>query len=152
MADVNYRKNLLGSARAGALGFNAHAANIVAALFLACGQDAAHVVEGSTAITTIELTRNGDLYCSVTMPALPVGTVGGGTGLGTQIDCMTFLGVQGREKPGVQIHRNLRNSCCRCSCRGDNHLCSSAAGHLARAMQNSEIYERKYIVQDNLHH
>src|SRR5690606_17310142 len=47
LVEVNYRKNLVGSARAGALGYNAHAANVIAACFIACGQDAAHVVEGS---------------------------------------------------------------------------------------------------------
>ena len=61
MFEVNYSKNLLGSARAGAMGFNAHAANIIAAIYLACGQDAAHVVEGSTAITSMELTKYGEI-------------------------------------------------------------------------------------------
>ena len=50
LIEANYRKNLVGSARAGSFGFNAHAANVVAATFIACGQDAAHVVEGSSAI------------------------------------------------------------------------------------------------------
>lgn len=95
MFEVNYSKNLLGSARAGAMGFNAHAANIIAAVYLACGQDAAHVVEGSTAITSMELTKYEEIHCSVTLPALPVGTVGGGTGLGTQRDCLNILGVAG---------------------------------------------------------
>ncbi len=48
LAEVNLRKNLVGSARAGSLGFNAHAANVIAAMFIACGQDPAHVVEGSS--------------------------------------------------------------------------------------------------------
>ena len=134
MADVNYRKNLLGSARAGALGFNAHAANIVAALFLACGQDAAHVVEGSTAITTIELTRNGDLYCSVTMPALPVGTVGGGTTLGTQKDCLKLLGVQGPGEPAGSNSKKFAEIVAAGVLAGEISLIAAqAAGHLARA-------------------
>lgn len=134
MADVNYRKNLLGSARAGALGFNAHAANIVAALFLACGQDAAHVVEGSTAITTIEVTRNGDLYCSVTMPALPVGTVGGGTGLGTQKDCLKLLGVQGPGEPAGSNSKKFAEIVAAGVLAGEISLIAAqAAGHLARA-------------------
>jgi hydroxymethylglutaryl-CoA reductase (NADPH) len=94
MADVNYRKNLIGSARAGSIGFNAHAANIAAAMFIACGQDAAHVVEASNAITTMELTDDG-LYCSVTLPSLNVGTVGGGTRIATQEECLIMLGVAG---------------------------------------------------------
>jgi hydroxymethylglutaryl-CoA reductase (NADPH) len=53
LLEVNARKNLVGSARAGSLGFNAHAANIIAAMFIACGQDPAHVVEGSLCITQL---------------------------------------------------------------------------------------------------
>ncbi|MDD4249622.1 MAG: hydroxymethylglutaryl-CoA reductase (NADPH), partial [Methanosarcina sp.] len=106
MFEVNYSKNLLGSARAGALGFNAHAANIIAAVYLACGQDAAHVVEGSTAITSMELTKYEEIHCSVTLPALPVGTVGGGTGLGTQRDCLNILGVAGAgDTPGINSRK-----------------------------------------------
>lgn len=134
MAEVNYRKNLLGSARAGALGFNAHSANIVAALFLACGQDAAHVVEGSTAITTIEVTRKGDLYCSVTMPALPVGTVGGGTSLDTQKDCLKLLGVQGPGEPAGSNSKKFAEIVAAGVLAGEISLIAAqAAGHLARA-------------------
>src|SRR3989344_2869672 len=43
----------IGSEVAGALGKNLHAANIIAALYLATGQDAAHVVEGSLADTSV---------------------------------------------------------------------------------------------------
>ncbi|QYZ79491.1 hydroxymethylglutaryl-CoA reductase (NADPH) [Methanofollis formosanus] len=99
LVEVNYRKNLIGSARAGALGFNAHAANLVAAMYLACGQDAAHVVEGSSAITTVEATGDGGVYVSVTLPAVQVGTVGGGTGIDTQAACLRLLGVAGGGEP-----------------------------------------------------
>lgn len=134
MVDVNYRKNLLGSARAGALGFNAHAANVIAALFLACGQDAAHVVEGSTAITTMELTGYGDLYCAVTIPALPVGTVGGGTGIGTQKDCLNLLGVAGAGEPPGTNSKKLAEIITVGVLAGELSLIGAqAAGHLARA-------------------
>lgn len=92
--EVNTRKNLVGSARAGALGFNAHAANVIAAIFLATGQDIAHVVEGSNCITTAESSQNG-VYVSVTLPSLQVGTVGGGTKLACQNECLTMLGCAG---------------------------------------------------------
>lgn len=98
LVEVNYRKNFVGSARAGSLGFNAHAANIIAALYLACGQDAAHVVEGSSAITTVEETEGG-VYVAVTLPAVQVGTVGGGTGIDTQAACLRLLGVAGGGEP-----------------------------------------------------
>jgi hydroxymethylglutaryl-CoA reductase (NADPH) len=49
LVEVQYRKNLLGSIAAGAMGYNAHYANVLSAFFLATGQDPAHVVGGSTA-------------------------------------------------------------------------------------------------------
>ncbi|MDR3101854.1 MAG: hydroxymethylglutaryl-CoA reductase (NADPH) [Methanocalculaceae archaeon] len=100
LAEVNTRKNLVGSARAASFGFNAQAANVVAAMFLACGQDPAHVVEGSNAITTVDEVPGG-AYVSVSLPSLQVGTVGGGTGIATQRACLSMLGVAGGGKnPG----------------------------------------------------
>ncbi|MFB6068459.1 MAG: hydroxymethylglutaryl-CoA reductase (NADPH) [Halobacterium sp.] len=96
--EANTRKNLVGSAKAGSLGFNAHAANVVAAVFLATGQDAAQVVEGSNAITTVEA-RDDDLYASVNLASLEVGTVGGGTKLPTQREAQDVLGVRGSGDP-----------------------------------------------------
>ncbi|MDY7081954.1 MAG: 3-hydroxy-3-methylglutaryl-CoA reductase, partial [Halobacteria archaeon] len=61
IAEVNNRKTLVGSMRAGTLGGNAHAANVIASMYLATGQDEAHVVEGSSAITTASV-RDDDLY------------------------------------------------------------------------------------------
>ncbi|HJJ47333.1 MAG TPA: hydroxymethylglutaryl-CoA reductase (NADPH), partial [Methanocorpusculum sp.] len=94
LIEVNIRKNLIGSARAASLGFNAHAANVAAALFLATGQDAAHVVEASTTLTTVDKAENG-VYVSVTIPDLPVGTVGGGTHLPCQHEALAMLGCTG---------------------------------------------------------
>jgi hydroxymethylglutaryl-CoA reductase (NADPH) len=98
IAEANTRKNLIGSAKAGSLGFNAHAANVVAAVFLATGQDAAQVVEGSNAITTAEA-RDEGLYASVNLASLEVGTVGGGTKLPTQKEALDVLGVRGGGDP-----------------------------------------------------
>jgi len=99
IAEINTRKNLVGSAKAGALGFNAHVANAVAAMFLATGQDEAQVVEGANAITTAETTPDGDLYVSVSLASLEVGTVGGGTKLPTQAAGLDILGVRGGGDP-----------------------------------------------------
>jgi len=99
IAEINTRKNLLGSAKAGALGFNAHVANPVAAMFLATGQDEAQVVEGANAITSAEVTDDGDLYISVSLASLEVGTVGGGTKLPTQSEALDILGVGGGGDP-----------------------------------------------------
>ena len=98
IAEVNTRKNLVGSAKAGSLGFNAHVANVVAGVFLATGQDAAQVVEGSNAITTVEV-REDELYASVSLASLEVGTVGGGTKLPTQAAALSVLGVAGGGDP-----------------------------------------------------
>ncbi len=98
IAEANTRKNLVGSAKAGSLGFNAHAANVVGAAFLALGQDIAQVVEGSNAITTVEARENG-LYASVTLASLEVGTVGGGTKLPTQSEALDIVGVRGGGDP-----------------------------------------------------
>jgi hydroxymethylglutaryl-CoA reductase (NADPH) len=99
VAEANERKNLVGSAKAGSLGFNAQAANVVAAAFLATGQDEAQVVEGSNAITTAEVTDDGDLYASISLASLEVGTVGGGTNLPTQAAALELLGVAGGGDP-----------------------------------------------------
>ena len=94
IAEVVYRKNQLGSIMAGSLGFNAHYANIIAALFIATGQDPAHVVEGSLGVTTAEVLDNGDLYFSIYLPSLVVGTVGGGTHLPTQQEAISLMNVR----------------------------------------------------------
>jgi len=98
IAEANTRKNLVGSAKAGSLGFNAHAANVVAAAFLATGQDEAQVVEGANAITTID-DRGDALYASVSIASLEVGTVGGGTKLPTQAEALDVLDLRGGGDP-----------------------------------------------------
>ncbi|KAG6400172.1 hypothetical protein SASPL_136997 [Salvia splendens] len=104
IVELNMLKNLTGSAIAGALGgFNAHAANIVSAIFIATGQDPAQNIESSHCITMMEAINDGrDLHISVTMPSIEVGTVGGGTQLASQSACLNLLGVKGanKESPG----------------------------------------------------
>lgn len=95
---LSMRKCWLGSALAGAApgGLNAHAANVVAAMFLATGQDCAQVVESSNCVTSIEEDRKtGGIIASCSMPSLEVGTVGGGTRLTAQSGCLKMLGAQG---------------------------------------------------------
>ena len=133
--EVNYRKNLVGSARAGAMGFNAHAANVVAAMFIACGQDAAHSIDGSTCITTVDLTETGT-YVAVTLPSLPVGTVGGGTGVETQQECLKLLGVAGSGNPPGTNAKKLAEIIGSAVLAGELSLLGAlAAQHLARAHQ-----------------
>jgi len=96
LVHTNMHKNLIGSAMAGSLGgFNAHASNIVTAVFLATGQDPAQNVESSNCITLMEETDEGDLWISCTMPSIEVGTVGGGTSLEAQAACLEAIGCKG---------------------------------------------------------
>lgn len=108
MVEVNIAKNLVGSAVAGTMGGNnAHSANIVAAMFLACGQDPAQVVESANCMTSLELTPEGHLFAAVTMPSVEVGTIGGGTILSPQSASLKLLGVKGShpEKPGANAQQ-----------------------------------------------
>lgn len=133
LLEVNARKNLVGSARAGSLGFNAHAANIIAAMFIACGQDPAHVVEGSLCITTVDSAPDG-VYVSVTLPALPVGTVGGGTGIDTQAESLRMLDVLGSGTPPGSNAKKLAEIIASGVLAGELSLLGAlAAQHLARA-------------------
>ena len=115
--EVWLAKCMIGSAMSGSMGFNAQYANVIAATFLATGQDLGHVGEGSMGITTCEVTssssrassasrgislddngipgqaRDDSLYVSVYLPDLMVGTVGGGTGLATQKEALKIIGV-----------------------------------------------------------
>ncbi|WP_298519137.1 hydroxymethylglutaryl-CoA reductase (NADPH) [uncultured Methanobrevibacter sp.] len=128
--EVNIAKNLIGSAASGTMAFNAHYANMVAAIFLATGQDAAHVVEGSLGITTAE-NRNGDLYFSVNLPDLPIATVGGGTSLEVAKEGLNILGVAGSGKA-----REFAEIVASTVMAGELSLLGAlAAGHLARAHQ-----------------
>lgn len=74
LVELNTLKNLVGSAIAGSLGgFNAHASNIVTAIYIATGQDPAQNVESSQCITLMEAVNGGkDLHISVTMPSIEV--------------------------------------------------------------------------------
>lgn len=94
IVETNTRKNLIGSAMAGSMGFNAHAANMLAAIYIATGQDPAHVVDGSLCMTVCEEV-DGDLYMSVRLPAVEVGTVGGGTRLPSQSAALDMIGCRG---------------------------------------------------------
>ena len=101
MAELNVGKNLIGSALAGSIGgFNAHASNLVTALYLATGQDPAQNVESSNCLTQMEVDSTipgatPGLLVSVSMPCIEVGTVGGGTSLAAQSACLDMLGCRG---------------------------------------------------------
>ena len=106
LVEVQYRKNLLGSIAAGSLGFNAHYANILAAFFLATGQDPAQVGEAAVGVTCIEQRGPEGVVASVFMPDVPLAAIGGGTGLSTQREALDMLGVKAdSERPGSAVMR-----------------------------------------------
>lgn len=90
IVEINKSKVWLGGHMSGSLGFNAHIANMVAGIFVATGQDLAHVVDASTSSINMD-NDNGDLYINLRIPALNIGTVGGGTQLDTQRECLQMI-------------------------------------------------------------
>lgn len=105
MHELNLRKNLVGSIAAGSLrAANAHYANMLLAFYLATGQDAANIVEGSQGITHTEV-RGTDLYFSCTIPHLIVGTVGNGKGLDFVTENLERLGCREEREAGANARR-----------------------------------------------
>lgn len=92
-----WRMSALGGVLSGTIGVQGHYANGLAAMYIACGQDAACVAESSVGVTRFEIDAQGGLYASVTLPNLIVGTVGGGTGLPSQQACLQLLGLAGSD-------------------------------------------------------
>ena len=89
-----WQSTVVGHIQAGAIGYNGHAANGLTAIFIATGQDVANIVNSALAMTIFEPHPEG-LYVSTTLSALSVATVGGGTGLPTQRECLSVMGCEG---------------------------------------------------------
>ena len=106
IAELNQRKNWVGTALAGGLrSANAHYANMLLAFYLATGQDAANIVEGSQGFTLAEARGEAGLYFSVTLPNLIVGTVGNGKGLPFVEENLRALGCREEREPGANARR-----------------------------------------------
>lgn len=139
VADLNLRKNLLGSILAGGVrSANAHVANLLLAFYLATGQDAANIVEGSQAIVHAE-DRAGDLYFSLSLPNLIVGTVGNGKGLPFVEEALTRLGCRAERAPGENARR-LAQICAATAWCGELSLLAALTcpGELMAAHQKLE--------------
>ncbi|MGL1936075.1 MAG: hydroxymethylglutaryl-CoA reductase [Fibrobacterales bacterium] len=96
---VEYWKiSSIGGVLSGTIGFQGHYANGLTALYMACGQDVACVSESAVGITKMEITENNDLYASVNLPNIIIGTVGGGTQLPSQKACLDIMGLAGEGK------------------------------------------------------
>nr|CAD2136563.1 unnamed protein product [Meloidogyne enterolobii] len=96
MVAIGHAKLLVGSSAACTIGgWNAHAANVVASLFIATGQDAAQTVSSSMCMTQLnKRALDGALHISCTMNCLEVGAIGGGTMLSPQSKCLEILGCR----------------------------------------------------------
>lgn len=80
-------------------GFQINIANAVAGVFVATGQDIACVHESSIAELHLEVDSvTKDLYASLNMPNLVVGTVGGGVNLPAQKQMLQMMGCYGDGK------------------------------------------------------
>ncbi len=105
IAALNVKKNLIGTLLAGGLrSANAHFANMLLAFYLATGQDAANIIEGSQGIVHAE-PRGDDLYFSVTIPNVIVGTAGNGKDLPFVQENLRQLGCLEPRPPGANARR-----------------------------------------------
>jgi hydroxymethylglutaryl-CoA reductase (NADPH) len=105
IVDINIKKNLIGTMVAGGLrSANAHYANMLLAFYLATGQDAANIIEGSQGIVHAEV-RGDDLYFSCTLPNLIMGTVGNGKGIDFVEENLAALGCKEDRQPGGNARR-----------------------------------------------
>ena len=91
-------RSQFGGFLAGANNNGSHSANGITAMFIACGQDVANVAESSAALAYADITKDGDYYFSITIPALIVATHGGGTNLATQRECLELMDCFGKDK------------------------------------------------------
>jgi len=110
--------------QSGAIGAQGHVANGLTAMFIACGQDVACVSEAAIGMTRMELTPQGDLYASVTLPALIVGTVGGGTSLPTQRQCLEMMDCYGAGKAN-----KFAEICCAVALAGELSIGAALCAH-----------------------
>ena len=127
-----WRAGTLSGIQSGTLGNPAHIANALAAIYLACGQDVACVAESAVGIVRMEVLDSGDLYCSLTLTNLIVGTIGGGTGLATQRECLGIIGCSGPDSA-----RKFAEVCCAVAMAGELSIAGAlSAGHFAAAHQS----------------
>lgn len=117
--------------QSGAIGIHGHISNGLTAIFMACGQDVACISEASVGMTRMEVDDNGDLYACVTLPNLIVGTVGGGTHLGTQRECLEMMDCLGEGKS-----RKFAEICGAVILAGELSIAAALAmGHFSQAHQ-----------------
>ncbi|MCA9402822.1 MAG: hydroxymethylglutaryl-CoA reductase [Candidatus Omnitrophica bacterium] len=122
---------MYGGINSGSIGVNGHFANALAGIYLACGQDVACVAESAIGTSRAEVTTKGDLYVCISMPNIVVGTVGGGTHLPTQRECLELMGCYGAGQA-----KKLAEICAAAALAGEISIAAAmAAGHFTRAHQ-----------------
>lgn len=124
-----WQTGTLAAIQSGAAGNPAHIANALTAIFIACGQDVACISEAAVGIERMEAKPNGDLYASMTLPGLIVGTVGGGTALPTQKESLELMDCGSPEDVG-----KFAEICCAVALAGELSIGAALAeGHFAAA-------------------
>lgn len=122
---------ITGSAYAGMMGMNANFANVVAAMFAATGQDIASVHESSVGQFHLERHKDG-VRAYLMLPNLVVGSVGGGTRLPGQRECLQIVGAYGRAK-AARLAEIIAGYCLALDL---STLSAIAAGHFATAHES----------------
>ncbi|HSQ97658.1 MAG TPA: hypothetical protein VLL98_02965 [Rickettsiales bacterium] len=104
IVNINTKKNLIGSILAGSIcSANAHYANMLLACFLATGQDAGNIIEGSQGITFCKVLQDGSLYFSVNCPNIIVGTIGHGKDLNYTKNNLELMGCLNNEESSKKL-------------------------------------------------
>lgn len=131
-----WQTGTLAAVQAGAVGNHGHITNALTSIFIACGQDVACIAEAAVGTERMEARPNGDLYASLTLPGLIVGTVGGGTSLPTQKECLELMDCGTADDIG-----KFAEICCAVALAGELSIGAAIAeGHFAAAHQE---YGRK---------
>jgi len=124
-----WQTGTLAALQAGAVGNQGHISNALTAIFIACGQDVACVAEAAVGIIRLDVKGNGDLYASLTLPGLIVGTVGGGTALPTQKESLELMDCSAPADVG-----KFAEICCAVALAGELSIGAAIAeGHFAAA-------------------
>ena len=126
-----WKTGTLAAVQSGAVGNYGHITNALTALFIASGQDVACIAEAAVGVVRMEPKNNGDLYASLTLPGLIVGTLGGGTGLPTQKEALELMDCSRPEDVG-----KFAEVCCAVALAGELSIGAAIAeGHFAAAHQ-----------------
>lgn len=144
IVQLNIKKNLIGNiVSGGMLTANAHFANMLLGFYLATGQDAANIIEGSQGIVYADL-RGDDLYFSVTLPNIIVGTVGNGKTHGFVRENLELMGCLESREPGKNARRLAIIAACTVLC-GELSLLAAQTnpGELMRSHIKLERYQKK---------